>query len=199
MPHRHLRARPRPQRTHPVGVELHGAHAHVELVGEAEELVVGVQRRAGEVVQRPADVLEVRAVHVVQRAVAVGQADGAVVGAQQRGVAQRQALHQARLLPHRVREPGLQRHAAARAHAGAHRVVAPAAQFSPWRWRGRVTDYETIACCASSQFQRGGCAHQSTWVQLTPAGTPRGGGSAPAAAAASDEACSPSSCAGQHR
>lgn len=63
----------------------------------------------------------------IQVAVAVCQRDGRVVGAQQAGPAQRQRLHQARLLPDGVRQPRLHLHAAARAHLGAHvAAVAPA-------------------------------------------------------------------------
>ena len=53
------RRRRRPTTTsHPVSVELDGSHAQVELVCEAEQLVVGVQGGVCEVVQRPLDVLE---------------------------------------------------------------------------------------------------------------------------------------------
>jgi hypothetical protein len=41
-----------------VCVQLQRAHTQVELVGEAQQLVVGVQRGVGEVVQRPLYVLE---------------------------------------------------------------------------------------------------------------------------------------------
>lgn len=44
---------------HPVRVYLHRPHSQVELVGDAQQLVVGVQLRIRKVLDRPLDVLEV--------------------------------------------------------------------------------------------------------------------------------------------
>ena len=106
-----------------VHVQLDGAHAQGQLVGQRQDLVVGAQRRVG---LDPPDPREEGAERRVERAVAVGQRHRRVVGPGEGGEAQGQPRRETLLGFQGEGEPGGDFDAPAGADAGAaRRGVAP--------------------------------------------------------------------------